>query len=57
MPALNTDVRLYASQFMKHMRALMLKRYHYFKRDLKGLVFLVLIPIAVICIIIAMFEV
>jgi hypothetical protein len=42
---------------MKHMRALMIKRYHYFKRDLKGLVFLVLIPIAIICIIIAMFEV
>jgi hypothetical protein len=43
--------------FIKHMRALLIKRWHYFKRDLKGLLFLVLIPIAVVFAIVALLQV
>ena len=34
-------------QFMRHFYALFIKRLHYFKRDAKGLCFLILIPIIV----------
>ena len=37
-----------ALQFWRHMRALILKRYQYFKRDLKSVFFLIVIPIAII---------
>lgn len=44
-------------QFLKHMRALLLKRYQYFKRDLKGFLFLVFIPLAVMLAIVALLHV
>ncbi len=39
------------------MYALMVKRYNYFKRDLKGLLFLILIPIATVLAIVALLKV
>jgi hypothetical protein len=42
---------------MKHMRALLLKRFQYFKRDLKGFLFLVFIPIAVVLAIVGLLSV
>jgi hypothetical protein len=44
-------------QFVKHMRALLLKRFQYFKRDLKGFLFLVFIPIAVVLAIVGLLSV
>ena len=44
-------------QFFRHMAALLLKRYQYFKRDLKGFLFLVLIPVAVVLAIVALLKV
>ena len=34
-------------QFFRHYYALLVKRLHYFKRDLKGLFFLILIPVVI----------
>lgn len=48
---------VYLLQFFRHMRALLLKRFQYFKRDLKGFLFLVFIPIAVVLAIVALISV
>lgn len=57
VPALLSPLCVYLLQFFRHMRALLLKRFQYFKRDLKGFLFLVFIPIAVVLAIVAIITV